>query len=238
MATPILIYCAGGNARFAEIAIQAGFQYGARLPDTVYHPLYFADQDWKKPDRARYMAELAKHRPTMATVLDLERAEQLPEVLDWAEEAAQYVARVVIVPKAHGIITRLPRRIGGAGVVLGYSVPTRYAGTEVSTWEFAGWPVHLLGGSPHAQMRLAHYMRVVSADGNMANLMATRHCQFWVPGTARYASNRWWPTVREANGGIPLDVPDLSYLAFTRSCKNIVLAWMRALAFEAEEERC
>jgi len=221
-----LIYCASGNRRFAEIAIAAGFKYGAQLPGTVYPDrLWFADQDWKKPNRERYMAEMAKYRPVMASVLDLEREAQLPEVLSWAEEAAQYIECVMIIPKAHGIIERLPHRIGGACVVLGYSVPTRYAGTEVATWEFAGWPVHLLGGSPHAQMRLAHYMNVVSADGNMANLMATRYCQFWTPGDARYASNRWWPTLRAANGGVMLDVPDLPYIAFERSCKNIIQAW-------------
>ena len=36
MATDIkLIYCAGGNKQFAETAIEAGFLYGAQLPDTV-----------------------------------------------------------------------------------------------------------------------------------------------------------------------------------------------------------
>ena len=61
-----LVYCAGGNARFAQIAIDAGYKYGARLPATVYHPVYFADQDWHAPDRARYMAALAQpaHRAT------------------------------------------------------------------------------------------------------------------------------------------------------------------------------
>lgn len=84
-----LIYCAAGNARFAQIAIDAGFLYGAQLPGTTYHPIWFADQNWKKPDRTKYMAALAEHRPHMASVLDLERADQLDEVLSWAEEAAQ-----------------------------------------------------------------------------------------------------------------------------------------------------
>lgn len=232
MAPPTLIYCGGGNRRLAEIAVAAGFRYGAQLPNTIYPdvaPLWFADQDWRDPKREAYMAALAKHRPTQATVLDLERDEQLPEVLDWAEEAAQHVERVVIVPKVFGIIDRLPDRIGGADVVLGYSVPTRYAGTEVPTWEFVRRPVHLLGGSPHAQMRLAHYFNVVSADGNMHQMFATRFCMFWVPGTARYASNRWWPTLKEASGGelwgngeSDADAP---YEAFRRSCENIVAAW-------------
>lgn len=222
-----LIYCAAGNPRFAAIAVSAGYRYGARLPGTVYQPVYFADQDYKRPDRPAYMAALARHRPAMATVLDWEQAEQLPTVLDWAEEAAQHAARVVIVPKVPGAVDRLPRRIGGADVVLGYSIPTSYGGTQVPAWELAGWPLHLLGGSPNAQMRtylhLAAVADVVSADGNYAQKLATRHCQFWQPGTARGANNRWWPTLKEADGRCwECDGP---YEAFRRSCIAIRAAW-------------
>jgi hypothetical protein len=225
-----LIYCAGGNRRLAQIAIDHGFKYGAQLPDTIYYPLYFADQDWRKPDRARYMAALAKHRPVMATVLDWEREEQLPEVLDWAEEAAQYVKFVLIIPKVMGGVSRLPRHISGCDIVLAYSVPTRYAGSELPLWEFAGWPLHLLGGSPQEQMRIwmqaTSICDVVSADGNYAQKMATRHCQFWVPGNANYAANRWWPTLREANGKL-WDGDDAPYEAFSRSCEHIAAKWQR-----------
>jgi hypothetical protein len=153
-------------------------------------------------------------------------------VLDWAEEAAQYVERVLIVPKVIGGIPDIPRRIGGRDVVLAYSVPTRYAGTQLPVWEFAGWPIHLLGGSPQAQMQMWRYLNniadVVSADGNYAQKMATRYCQFWVSGTARYAINRWWPTLREADGetwGDGTNEADAPYEAFRRSCQNIVAAW-------------
>lgn len=229
MNIPVLIYCGGGNRRFMEIAVAAGFEYGARLPDTTYGPLYFADQNWKKPNREAYMKALAKRRPVMATVLDWEREEQLPEVLSWAEEAAQYARKVLIVPKVSWAEGQLPRQIGGAEVVLAFSVPTRYGGTPLPLWEFAGWPVHLLGGSPHRQMEywcyLTNIAEVVSTDGNMTNLMATRYCQFWTPGTARYASNRYWPTLREANGGENWPGKDAPYEAFRRSCRNIQAAW-------------
>jgi len=232
VAAPTLIYCAGGNNRFAQIAIDAGYRYGARLPDTVYHPLYFADQDWKRPRRDKYMQGLAQHHPHMATVLDWETEDQLPDVLDWAEEAAQYADQVVIIPKVLGGIPRLPTTIATATVVLGYSVPTSYGGTPLPLWSFAGRPIHLLGGSPHAQMECWRYLapiaQVVSADGNMAQMLATRYCQFWTPGTAkqRYgARNRYWPTIREANGGTPVEGTDLPYECFRRSCANIRHAW-------------
>lgn len=217
-----LIYCASGNLSMAEIAINAGFEYGAQLPGTTYFPLYFADQDWRAPVRERYMAALAEKRPHMATVLDLERPDQLSEVLGWAEEAAQYVDVVCVIPKYSGAIARLPRTIGGAEVRLAYSVPTRYAGTEVPVWEFAGWPVHLLGGSPHKQMEMSRYMNVVSADGNMAQKLAVKLCSFWQPGTATHAVNRWWPQLQEAGMGEKKDAP---YVAFELSCNAIMRAW-------------
>lgn len=229
MADVALVYCAAGNRRFTEIAVGAGFLHGARLPNTIYTdvaPLWFADQDWRKPDRVTYMARLAEHRPTQATVLDLERWDQLVEVLGWAEEAAQYVERVVIIPKAFGIIPHVSKRIGGADVILGYSVPTRYAGTEVPVWEFGQRPVHLLGGSPHAQMALRQYLNVVSADGNMAMKMATARCQFWAPGTARYARDRHWPVMNECDGR-QWEPGDAPYEAFRRSCVNIMAAWRK-----------
>lgn len=219
---PTLIYCGGGNRRFYEIAVAAGFEYGAQLPSTIYGPLYFADQNWKRPDRKRYMAALAKHRPYMASVLDLEQEEQLSEVLDWAEEAAQYVQIVIIIPKVSGIISCLPRCIGGADVRLGYSVPTRYGGTSLFTCEFAGWPVHLLGGAPHKQKQLAAYFDTVSVDGNMHMKMATRFCAFFERDGRKYRIGHW-PTLEMVDGE-KWD-KDAPCEAFRRSCENIMQLW-------------
>lgn len=217
-----LIYCAGRNKRFSDIALAAGFRLGAQVPTTVYHDLYFCDQDWKKPNRDAYMRALAEHRPTMATVLDWERDEQLNEVLSWAEEASAYCERVLIVPKVQGGIDRLPRRINGRDVVLAFSVPTRFGGTELPLWDFANWPVHLLGGSPHAQMRYAAHLGaiadVVSADGNMHNRQATKFCAYWVNGTAKGEKDRYWPKLKNWGSDAP-------YEAFRRSCINIIDAW-------------
>lgn len=223
MAAPTLIYCADGNARFAKIAIDVGYKYGARLPARgLSFPIYFADQDWKHPDRARYMSELAKHRPHMASVIDWERQEQLTEVFGWAEEAAQFVEIVVIIPKVQQGVSLLPDRIGGKEVRLGYSVPTTYGGTDLFLSEFVGWPVHLLGGSPKKQMELARYLDVRSVDGNMHHLMATKYGAFFTHkrlGCRNYP----WPTLKEADGKAwDIDAP---YEAFRRSCVNIWAAW-------------
>lgn len=218
MSCPELIYCAGKNRRFEAAAHAAGYRIGVQLPNTVYHPIYFADQDWRRPDRARYMAALAEHRPHMATVLDLERPDQLVDVLSWAEEAAQYARQVLIIPKYSGAVDRLPRAIGSAQVVLAYSVPTAFGGTSVPIWEFCRWPVHLLGGSPHKQMELTRYLNVVSVDGNMANKMAHRG-RFW---SAQKGPKGHWRNLREI--GVDLET-DNNLEAFRRSCENIAQAW-------------
>jgi hypothetical protein len=230
MAAPELIYCADGNARFAEIAIDAGFTYGAQVPNTVYFTPEFVDQDWRNPDLEKYEAAVAKHSPRLATVLDWERWEQLSEVLAWAETIAVYSETVIIIPKVLGGIERLPRRVGGRPVRLGYSVPTRFGGTTVPIGEFGGWPVHLLGGSPIQQRRLFKYLNVASLDGNYHNSMATRYNQFFVAdGSATYARNRFWPTLKEASGGERWgdgsDTAGAPYEAFRRSCQNIWAMW-------------
>jgi hypothetical protein len=182
--------------------------------------VFFADQDWRHPDRRRYIAALEEHRPVMATVLDLEREDQFDEVMSWAHEAARIVQTVVIIPKCFGIIDHIPERIGTAQVVLGYSVPTRHGGTAVPLWEFGRRPVHLLGGSPHKQMELAMYLNVVSADGNMASKMATTRGSFW---RKQKGVKGHWVNLREIGRGDEYDAP---YTAFEMSMRNIMEEWM------------
>lgn len=217
---PALIYCADGNPAFARVAVESGWLYGARLPATVYQRVYFADQDWRRPDRGKYMAALAEHRPDVATVLDWERAEQEGEVMAWAEEASRHVRAVVVIPKVPGTVPLIPERVGGAEVVLGYSVPTSYGGSPVPLWEFGRRPVHLLGGSPQRQIELAAYLNVVSADGNMAHQQAHR-CRFWSP-TRAYKGR--WVQLRDA-GDERAEGANLE--AFRRSCVAIRAAWQR-----------
>jgi len=171
-----LIYCAARQRAFAEIAIAHGYTYGAQLPSRVYYPPQFVDQNPNTPPPFDlYMQALEQHRPRMASVMDWFTVEQLPDVLRWAEAAAQFVTEtIIIVPKMFGGIARLPRTINGREVRLGYSVPTQHGATSVPVWEFAGWPVHLLGGQPHHQHNLSRYMDVRSVDGNYGQLMAVK----------------------------------------------------------------
>lgn len=219
---PVLIFCAANSRRFSEIAVRHGLKYGAQLPGKVNHPpLYFADQDFKKPNRAKYMTALAEHRPVIASVLDWEREDQYTEVMSWAEEASQYVQEaVIIIPKVKGTIRRIPKQINGKQVRLGYSTPTEYAGTKVGIWEFQGWSVHCLGGSPKAQRWVHNAVGCDSVDGNHLKRLAGNN-QFFCP-MGFPASNPLYPTLYEAGIVIEGDAP---YLAFELPMIAYPLYW-------------
>ncbi len=236
MTIPRLIYCAGSNRRYADIALKYGFGYGAQMPGLAYHPPEFIDQDWNAPNRAEYMQKLAAHRPRLATVLDLEHPDQLQTVLSWAREAAEYVSEaVIIIPKYPGLTPKLPRHIREKEVWLGYSVPTSHGNTSVELTEFMGWPVHILGGSPQTQLRLSGQyptmnqglfegvasLNVRTCDGNYIMKMANNN-QFFVPGTAIHTKNRHFPQLKEVNLG-HIDT-DSCYAAFELSCVNFQAA--------------
>lgn len=161
------------------------------------------------------MAALAKYRPEVATVLDFERPDQIDEVLSWANEAAQHVRAVVIVAKVPGTIDDMPAAVGSAQVRIGYSVPTSYGGTCVPLWEFGRRSVHLLGGSPQAQLRLRHYLNVVSIDGGMAQQQAN-WCRYWSRQPGR--KGHWNQLGTDQRDGANLE-------CFRRSLDAIRAAW-------------
>jgi GNAT superfamily N-acetyltransferase len=220
-----LVYCADGNRRFAEIAIQHGYTYGARLPARgLAFGVEFADQEYRRPDRVAYMRELAEHKPRLATVLDLEHPEQFEEVLSWAMEAARYVSEaVIIIPKFGGTIAALPRYCDGIPVRLGYSVPTSYGGTMVDRAEFSGWGVHLLGGSPVEQIKLAGWLRVVSADTNYDQKISAWNMVFLNRDAHYY--------VRLNTLGMGHVKGDAMYQAFRLSRVNMLAAWAQCPAW-------
>lgn len=216
-----LIWCADGNLQHSRIAVDAGWLYGVRLPakgmlEDV--PLHFADQDWKKPDRKKYMALLAQHRPDMATVLDWEEPEQYGEVMAWAEEASHHVkSAVLVVAKVPGSVGDVPLDLNGKEVRVAYSVPTSYGGSPVGLWELQGRNVHLLGGSPQKQLEIRSYLggHVKSADGNLAKKMATSRCLFWTAKKSKYG---YWQPLGGYDGNGHEE-------ALRRSLKNIMEAW-------------
>lgn len=208
-----LYYCAGGGRQFAQIAIESGLLYGARLPGCVQFPIQFADQDWKKPNKGAYMKALERYRPTLATVLDWEQSEQQREVFDWAESASAFVDTLIIIPKWYGAVVRIPEAINGTPIRIG--VPCGpHQSTGALPLEIGNRPVHLLGGQPHRQMDLARYLNVVSVDCSTTAYMARLKCAFW--------ENRRWIQLQSIGMGTVSGAP---YEAFKRSCSNVIDAW-------------
>src|SRR5215471_12477551 len=172
---PLLICCLDGNPRLARIAVEAGFLYGVRGTQTPYYPPAFLDLDWRLPDIQAHTERCQRYRPRLAVAGDAEDEAQLERVLAQAENLRPYAADVIVVPKAPGLVERVPR-----GYVVGLSVPTRFGATQAPYWEYLGRRVHLLGGSPGAQLRLAALLgeAVLSVDGN-SHLVAARRGTVW-----------------------------------------------------------
>ena len=213
-----LVYCAGAGKANMKIATDLGWWTGSRSDETIgdiHRPLYLLDIHWIAPDWPAHLAVARAERPALAAVPDILCPDQLPAALAMAEEIAPHAGAVLVIPKCD-VVDALPRRIGGTPIILGYSVPTAYGGTNLPIWSFAGWPVHLLGGTPKRQVALAGYLDVVSADGNMAQKLANRGIIF----NARGQGTQYW----EAHNG----EPDLPARALARSLGNIAAYWQRA----------
>ncbi len=225
-----LIFTAASNQKYAQIATDLGYLYGARLPAKIYPAFtpHFVDQDWEHPHLPKYLAAVHTHKPPMASVLDWEYQDQLTEVLSWAEEIAPFVQEVIVIPKVPGQVWQIPAKVGGKKIRLGFSVPTSHGATEVTLDEIEahGSGVHLLGGDPRTQMMIAARLgaRVKSIDFNKVMRMASLNC-VWVaqPLPKGKAVNRKWPQLKDL--GLGHLTEDTCYTAFELSMANIGKAW-------------
>lgn len=217
-----IIYCAGGNKRFAEIAIEHGFLYGSRLPSTTYYSIFFADQEWKEPNRDRYTKLVKQEKPYMASVIDVDDDNKIDEAKIWAEEIAPSVNKIIMIPK---IDFDIPLSIGGKEVIVGYSVPTRYGGTSIPIERYLDRKIHLLGGSPHKQMDIyrKYPKSIYSIDGNYHQAMAIRHNKVWERNYKR-AYGKWTKLSDYLGEKCDFDCP---YRAFDISCENIIKEWIK-----------
>lgn len=171
-----LVFCQGGNTTYMDVATSLGWHTGSRSDDTIHaahRPLHLLDVHWIAVDWPAHLAVAMAERPALAAVPDVLTPSGLPLALAQAAQIAPHCGAILIIPKCR-VIDQIPRAISGTPVVLGYSVPTKYGASPLPLWEYAGWPVHLLGGTPRAQITAAGYMHVVSADGNMAQKIAHR----------------------------------------------------------------
>lgn len=226
MALVYLIYCAAGSTKYGPIAVEEGYLYGCRSDGKPSQDrVSFVDINWRKisPEYLDHHIKVVyNHKPLFAVAPDIEDLSKFDETLHYARQLAKYSKYVIIVPKAEGVVDLLPRE---DWIVVGYSVPSKYAGADlIGMWDLQGWSVHLLGGSPQAQLHIAHYLNVVSVDGNAAQ-GAAAHGVFFSSKTGEWVSR---------SPEVPIG-PDLPYRAFRRSCQEIKISWKR-LGYTLESE--
>lgn len=214
-----LIFCAGDNKEFFQVAYEAGYILGIRSGRQSYgYDIQFVDIEYKRRNFEKHLKVVAKYQPKYATVLDLsdELASErdIERAMKQYEQLSQYCQIPLIVPKLPGQIAMLPD-----GVAIGYSIPTSYGGAQYELAELQGRRVHLLGGSPHEQMdlykRLDGWAQVMSVDGNMAMRIARDFSKYWQHGA-------WLEHPEKGTPGKML------YLdCWRRSCANIRREWQR-----------
>lgn len=158
----------------ASIAMRHGWLPGARYTNLrdvrKFERLGFLDIDWKNYSFSKHLLAAKAAKPMLTVARDVECIDYLNRTIDEAHELHQYCDEVIIVPKdpklRDGLNELIPTEF-----VLGFSVPTRYGGTTISPHAFRR-PVHLLGGRPDVQRRLAQYMPIASLDCNRFTLDA------------------------------------------------------------------
>jgi hypothetical protein len=162
--------------RVISLAIANGWRPGARytnLRDVRHVPFSgvgFLDIQWKRYCFETHLAAAQQTRPFVTVARDIECATELGAILLEAAKLSSYAEHVIVVPKDKRLEDRLEAAIP-SDFMLGFSVPTRYGGTTISPAAFCR-PVHLLGGRPDVQRRLAEQMPVVSFDCNRFTLDA------------------------------------------------------------------
>jgi hypothetical protein len=173
--TSVLRFVAHGRSVQA-IAKAFGWRPGARytnlrdIRDQPFANYGFLDINWKRYNFSLHVRAAAKFRPLLTVARDVERLEDLHSILAEAEQLREHARHVIIVPKDVAFAGKIKHLIPKE-YILGFSVPTKYGGTLIAPNEFTR-PVHLLGGRPDVQRRLADLMPVVSVDCNRFTLDA------------------------------------------------------------------
>lgn len=130
----------------------------------------FLDIDWKNYSFSRHLEAVQEYEPFLTMARDVESIEQLDSILSEADILFKHSKHVAIIPKDTRLNNRLTELIPEK-FILGYSVPTKYGGTAVSLESFDR-KVHLLGGRPDIQRKLANLLDVMSFDCNRFTLDA------------------------------------------------------------------
>lgn len=177
-----IVFCKGGDQQAPAIAQAAGVYYGHRNDYKGYAAPYMLDWNFKAmftPLRwKRYLNAIEQHKPEIALVPDYFKGTPRQRMLQLLHEVEQAGAgQAVVCPKFAGAVGDVPNH-----VMIGISVPTKYAGFLPAAHEVAGRKLHLLGGHPDQQLYIMRYLyptaEIVSVDANIAGFKAV-YGQYW-----------------------------------------------------------
>lgn len=162
------------SRRVLDVAEKHGWLPGARytnLRDIRNRPrIGMIDIVWTAYSFERHLFAVQSAKPILTVARDITDVAELEDVLIEAEMLARYCDTVIIVPKDPRLKSILNHEIPDR-FRLGFSVPTRYGRCEIAP-HFFRRPVHLLGGRPDIQRRLAETLHVASLDCNRFTLDA------------------------------------------------------------------
>ena len=163
------------SKQVVRIARRFGWQPGARYTNLrdvrSFDRLGFLDIDWKNYSFKRHLAAARETRPKLTVARDITDRRLVARILDEAEALQEFAETILVVPKSRSLAPDLDSLIPDH-FLLGYSVPTKYGKCSIPLSAFTR-PVHLLGGRPDVQRRLASRLDVVSLDCNRFTLDAT-----------------------------------------------------------------
>jgi len=169
-----------GRPDLTEIAESYGWLRGSRLDDLRRYEkigvdVNFVDLHWEDPDPEALLAATMRHRPRYVVAGDYDGS-NFEEVNDRARQLRDYAENVIIVPHEPGEIAEVP-----GWAVVGYSTPTKYAGTDAPVWEYRGRDVHILGGTIEQVTKLYGYLAdsIISMDCNSFHRGATAFAKWW-----------------------------------------------------------
>jgi GNAT superfamily N-acetyltransferase len=169
-----------GRPDLTAVAAKYGWLRGSRLDDVPRYEnrdvsLNFIDLHWKEPKPDELLAAAMRHRPQYVVAGDYD-GENYAEINERAAEIRPYAENVIVVPHKPGEIERVPE-----WAVVGYSTPTKYAGTNAPVWEYRGRDVHILGGKIEQMIQLYGYLAdsIVSMDCNSFHRGATSFAKWW-----------------------------------------------------------
>ena len=155
------------DPKYLQIAKEEGMMTGVRQHHIRTQNMDYAeflDNDFKHPDPSDFLNMVQSHHPRLAILPDIITPQHLKAAL-FIHGLVHEDTDCIFVPKRE-CVNRLP-----INAILGYPVPNKFSNTPLPLEAFANHKIHVLGGTPMAQRKIADALTVLdsplySVDGN------------------------------------------------------------------------